>query len=43
MNLRFGESTANGYTKRMFVDAWSRYRGVSREPEERQPPHRRAR
>ena len=23
--LRFGATTANGYTKRMFVDAWSRY------------------
>ena len=25
MKLRFGERTANGYTKRMFADAWSRY------------------
>ena len=25
MKLRFGERTANGYTKRMFVDPWSRY------------------
>ena len=25
MKLRFGETTANGYTKRMFVDPWSRY------------------
>ena len=25
IKLRFGESTANGYTKRMFADAWSRY------------------
>ena len=23
--LRFGERTANGYTKRMFADSWSRY------------------
>ena len=25
MKLRFGERTANGYTTRMFADAWSRY------------------
>ena len=25
LKLRFGATTANGYTKRMFVDAWSRY------------------
>ena len=25
MKLRFGDRTANGYTKRMFVDPWSRY------------------
>ena len=25
MKLRFGDRTANGYTKRMFADAWSRY------------------
>ena len=25
MKLRFGETTANGYTTRMFADAWSRY------------------
>ena len=25
MKLRFGERTANGYTKRMFLDPWSRY------------------
>lgn len=25
MKLRFGERTANGYTKRMFADACSRY------------------
>ena len=25
MKLRFGERTANGYTKRMFADVWSRY------------------
>ena len=24
MKLRFGEKTANGYTTRMFADAWSR-------------------
>ena len=23
--LRFGHKTANGYTRRMFADAWSRY------------------
>ena len=23
--LRFGNKTANGYTRRMFLDAWSRY------------------
>ena len=25
VKLRFGETTANGYTARMFADAWSRY------------------
>ena len=25
MKLRFGETTANGYTRRMFADPWSRY------------------
>ncbi len=25
MKLRFGARTANGYTKRMFTDSWSRY------------------
>ena len=25
MKLRFGPTTANGYTKRMFADPWSRY------------------
>ena len=25
MQLRFGARTANGYTTRMFADAWSRY------------------
>ena len=25
MKLRVGATTANGYTRRMFVDAWSRY------------------
>ena len=25
MKLRFGARTANGYTTRMFADAWSRY------------------
>ena len=25
MKLRFGTTTANGYTKRMFADSWSRY------------------
>ena len=25
MKLRFGATTANGYTRRMFADAWSRY------------------
>jgi len=25
MKLRFGETTANGYTIRMFADSWSRY------------------
>ena len=25
MKLRVGATTANGYTRRMFADAWSRY------------------
>ena len=25
MKLRFGDKTANGYTKRMFLDPWSWY------------------
>ena len=33
MKLRFGTTTANGYTKRMFADAWSRYLpGVVEQP-----------
>ena len=37
MKLRFGESTANGYTTRMFADAWSRY--VPRSVEQRNTPN----
>ena len=36
LKLRFGERTANGYTKRMFADSWSRY--LPRHVEQRNIP-----
>ena len=36
MKLRFGERTANGYTRRMFADSWSRY--LPRNVEQRNTP-----
>lgn len=37
MKIRFGSETANGYTKRMFGDAWTRY--TPAEPEQQNNPN----
>jgi hypothetical protein len=37
MKLRFGETTANGYTKRMFADPW--FQHLPRMGEQRNATH----